>query len=395
MCTCVQLLIQKTSGTKPGKNIQPLKTKIHTNSTDDIRIEQINPLIPPAIILENFPLSQDVGAVVQQARMKITNIIQQKDSRLICVVGPCSIHDPKAALEYAIKLSKLARELQDDLCIVMRVYFEKPRTTIGWKGLINDPFLDNTFNINKGLAVARNLLIDINRLGLPCGVEFLDTIIPQFIGDLVSWGAIGARTTESQIHRELSSGLSCPVGFKNGTMGNIEVAAAAIKAASYPHHFLGVTKQGLAAIVETKGNPLCHTILRGGKDAPNFDPSSVAKAYTILKRAKINSSLIIDCSHGNSQKIHSNQPVVADSVASQIRFGNKNIVGVMIESNLNPGKQSLPKALFSINQLQYGVSVTDSCISFEDTVPVLRQLAEAVRLRRSGKVDRQYISAKL
>jgi len=345
--------------------------------------------------MENFPLTDLAGETVALARYDIDNALKGKDSRLVCVVGPCSIHDPKAAMEYATKLVEVRRELQEDLIIVMRVYFEKPRTTVGWKGLINDPFLDGTFSINKGLTVARKLLIDINELGLPCGVEFLDTIIPQFIGDLVSWGAIGARTTESQIHRELSSGLSCPVGFKNGTMGNIEVAAAAIQAASHPHHFLSVTKQGLAAIVETRGNASCHTILRGGKDGPNFDPSSVAKACAILRKAKVTESLIIDCSHGNSQKIHSNQPIVAETVASQIRFGNKHIIGVMIESNLNAGKQSIPKDISSRSQLQYGVSVTDSCLSWEDTVPILRQLAEATRVRRSGRQSRQYISASL
>lgn len=380
-----------------GKEVVALKTEIHVNETDDLRIEQINPLIPPAILMENFPLSRKAASTVKRTRFGISNVLKQKDSRLVCIVGPCSIHDPKAALEYANKLVKLSKELQDDLLIVMRVYFEKPRTTVGWKGLINDPFLDRTFSINKGLSAARKLLMDINELGLPCGVEYLDTIVPQFIGDLVSWGAIGARTTESQVHRELTSGLSCPVGFKNGTMGSIEVAAAAIKASSRPHHFLSVTKQGLAAIVETQGNPSCHTILRGGKDGPNFDPSSVAKAIAILNKAKVSNAIMIDCSHGNSQKIHSNQPVVAGSIASQIRYGNKNIVGVMIESFLHSGKQSIPDNLVSRSELKYGVSVTDSCLSWEHTEPVLQELAEAVRARRAmeGRQSRQYISAKI
>lgn len=372
---------------------QALETAVKVNQTDDVNIEKINPLIPPAILMENCPLSELAGSVVSKGRSELVNILEGRDSRLFAIVGPCSIHDVAAAMEYAQKLVVVAEELKDDLLIVMRVYFEKPRTTVGWKGLINDPNLDESFNINKGLQLGRQLLMDVNELGLPCGVEFLDVISPQFLGDLVSWGAIGARTTESQIHRELASGLSCPVGFKNGTTGNLDVCAGAIASAAAPHRFLSVTKQGLAAIVSTKGNPHCHTILRGGSaTGPNFDISSVAKATTYLKKAKVSRAIVVDCSHGNSNKNHNNQPVVSHNVAIQVATGNKDIVGVMIESNLFEGAQKLPSNPENLKDLKYGVSVTDACVSWEATVPMLRELAAAVRDRREGKNVVQYLA---
>lgn len=350
------------------------------NETDNDNIDFLAPLVPPAILMDELKLTDEAKASVIAGRVGFHNILTGEDDRLAVVVGPCSIHDTKAALEYALQLKEAADELKDELLIIMRVYFEKPRTTVGWKGLINDPGLDGTFMINKGLRIARKLLLDINELGLPCGVEFLDVISPQFVGDLVAWGAIGARTTESQVHRELASGLSCPVGFKNGTSGDVNVAAAALQSSSAPHHFLSVSKQGLAAIVHTKGNPNCHVILRGGTvSGPNFDDASVAHATELLRKKDQCQKLVIDLSHGNSNKQHQNQIIVGRSVASQIAAGNKNICGVMIESNINEGNQKIPTDL---SQLQYGVSVTDACVSWENTLPILRMLAAATKQRR-------------
>jgi 3-deoxy-7-phosphoheptulonate synthase len=312
------------------------------------------------------------------ARRLADDIVKGNDDRLIAVVGPCSIHDTKAALEYADQLRQVAAALSDDLLIIMRVYFEKPRTTVGWKGLINDPQLDGSFDINNGLRAARGLLLDLAERGLPAGSEFLDVITPQFIADLISWGAIGARTTESQVHRELASGLSMPVGFKNGTDGNVQIAIDAIGASRHPHHFLSVTKQGISAIVNTTGNDTCHLILRGSNSGPNSDESSVSDAQAKLTGASVNHRLMIDCSHGNSRKDHSKQPAVAQQVATQVANGSTAIMGVMIESHLKAGKQNHQAG----TPLVYGQSITDACLDWESTVPVLEQLAAAVRDRR-------------
>ena len=347
-------------------------------ATDDLRIEQIRPLIPPAILMENLPLSERASTTVAESRDAVARILRRQDDRLVVVVGPCSIHDVAAAREYARGLAALAGELADALCVVMRVYFEKPRTTVGWKGLINDPHLDGTFKVNEGLSLARGLLLDLAEMGLPAGCEFLDTITPQYIADLVTWGAIGARTTESQVHRELASGLSVPVGFKNGTDGNIQIAIDAIQAASHPHQFLSVTKQGLSAIVATRGNPDCHLILRGGSGQPNFDAGSVARAVATLEAAKLSGRLMVDCSHGNSRKDPTRQPSVAGDIAAQIRAGGNTVAGVMIESHLVGGRQDAAPG----RNLTYGQSITDACLAWTDTIPVLRDLADAVRTRR-------------
>ncbi|THB66055.1 MAG: 3-deoxy-7-phosphoheptulonate synthase [Spirochaetaceae bacterium] len=349
-------------------------------TTDDTRIAQLKPLIPPAIIMEDYPLSDNGSKSVQQGRETIEAIMAGKDDRLLAVVGPCSIHDPDSAIKYAQKLKTVRERLQDDLEIVLRVYFEKPRSRTGWKGLINDPMLDGSFQINKGLRIARKLLIDITEMAMPIGCEFLDTISPQFIADTVSWGAIGARTTESQVHRELASGLSMPVGFKNGTDGNVEIAIDAIMAAKTPHHFLSVTKQSVAAIVETKGNDACHIILRGAQDGPNYYEESVQAASDRLAQAGLTPSLMVDCSHGNSAKKPERQLIVAKDIANQLTRGSQNIFGVMIESHLFAGNQKLTKP----EELQYGVSITDACLGFEETENALEQLAEAVRARRSN-----------
>jgi 3-deoxy-7-phosphoheptulonate synthase len=319
---------------------------------------------------------------VFEAREAIHRILHGEDDRLVVVIGPCSIHDPKAALEYARRLQGERERLKSELEIVMRVYFEKPRTTVGWKGLINDPDLDGSFRINHGLRVARELLMRINATGMPAGCEYLDMITPQYIADFVSWGAIGARTTESQVHRELASGLSCPVGFKNGTDGNIKIAADAIKAAQQPHHFLSVTKGGHSAIVSTKGNDDCHIILRGGKK-PNFDAASVASACAELRASGLAEQLMIDASHANSQKDHANQIKVCDNIGQQLSTGESRIIGVMIESHLMAGRQELVAG----KPLSYGQSITDACIGWDDSVDVLDSLAKAVRNRRSAKVD--------
>jgi 3-deoxy-7-phosphoheptulonate synthase len=345
-----------------------------TPETDDLHIEELRPLISPAILMEEIPLDEDTGSSINQAREEIANIIAGRDDRLLVVVGPCSIHDTEAALEYAKKLLAVIQQHQSELLIVMRVYFEKPRTTVGWKGLINDPKLDGSFNINHGLRIARGFLMDIAKMGIPTGCEFLDTISPQFFADLVSWGAIGARTTESQIHRELASGLSMPVGFKNGTDGSIQIAIDAIGAASHSHHFLSVTKQGISAIVTTRGNKDCHVILRGSNKGPNYDKDSIQQAIALLEKNNLPAQLMVDCSHGNSSKDFSRQPIVAAEVAQQISQGSHSINGVMIESNLFEGNQKAPE--------KYGVSITDACIGWEDTVSTLELLAKAVKQRR-------------
>ncbi|MCH1908712.1 3-deoxy-7-phosphoheptulonate synthase [Stenotrophomonas sp. Y6] len=350
--------------------------------TDDLRIRRLDPLTPPAHLISLLPCDEQASQTVADARAALHRILHGHDDRLAVVVGPCSIHDPVAAMDYAQHLRPLRDALGGELEIVMRVYFEKPRTTVGWKGLINDPDLDGSFNINKGLRVARGLLRDINRLGLPAGVEFLDVISPQYIADLVAWGAIGARTTESQVHRELASGLSCPVGFKNGTTGDVKIAADAVGAASHPHHFLSVTKEGGTAIVATGGNPDCHVILRGGK-LPNFDAASVQAASEVLARAQLPARLMIDASHANSSKKPENQPQVIEDIAAQLEAGESRVVGVMVESHLVAGRQDLVDG----QPLVYGQSITDGCIGWDSTVQVLERLAEAVRVRRRARLE--------
>jgi 3-deoxy-7-phosphoheptulonate synthase len=347
--------------------------------TDDLRIAGIDPLISPAVLAYYLPITDDASELVAQTRVEATAILHGKDDRLLVVVGPCSIHDPDAALEYGRRLKQQAARHRDDLLVVMRVYFEKPRTTVGWKGLINDPHLDNSFDINQGLRIARGLLLDLANLGMPAGTEFLDTISPQYIADLIAWGAIGARTTESQIHRELASGLSMPVGFKNGTGGSIQLALDAILAASKPHHFLSVTKQGVSAIVSTTGNDACHIILRGGKSGPNYGPEAIAEVEACLLEQGLPPHMMVDCSHGNSNKDFHNQPLVARQLARQLEVGRRSIAAVMLESHLVEGAQKLVPRL---DQLTYGQSVTDACIGWDDTVEVLENLAQAVRARR-------------
>jgi 3-deoxy-7-phosphoheptulonate synthase len=346
--------------------------------TDDLRIAGLRPLIPPAILMEEIPITERASTVVADGREESTRIVRGADDRLLVVAGPCSIHDPAAAMEYARRLHAERERHADALCIFMRVYFEKPRTTVGWKGLINDPGLDGSFDINRGLRLARKLLVDLGELGIPAGSEFLDTISPQFVADLISWGAIGARTTESQVHRELASGLSVPVGFKNGTDGNIQIAIDAIRAARGSHHFLSVTKQGLSAIVTTTGNDACHLILRGSQTGPNHDAKSVAEVAAKLRKVGLPDRIMIDCSHGNSQKDYRRQPEVAHVVAEQVAAGSEAICGVMLESHLVEGRQDLEPG----KPLVYGQSITDACISWETTVPILEELADAVRARR-------------
>ena len=346
--------------------------------TDDVRIEGLKPLISPAILMEDLPLSDTGAARVTKARKETSNILRGQDDRLLVVVGPCSIHDPEAALEYAGHLAEAAKELAGELHIVMRTYFEKPRTTVGWKGLINDPDLDGSFAINKGLHVARGLLRDLVELGVPTGTEFLDPISPQFVADLVSWGAIGARTTESQVHRELASGLSMPVGFKNGTGGAVKVAVDAVSSASHPHRFLSVTKQGITAIVHTKGNPDCHVIHRGGADGPNYDAESIAKSRALLEAAGLEPRLMVDCSHANSGKDPDRQPAVAADIGAQIAGGSDSIFGVMIESFLEDGRQDRVPG----KPLVRGQSITDGCLGWARTRPVLEDLARAISKRR-------------
>ncbi|MBP7393082.1 MAG: 3-deoxy-7-phosphoheptulonate synthase AroG [Zoogloea sp.] len=357
----------------------PASSKVHI---DDVRIKEIKELTPPAHVLREFPATPKAAETAFEARGAIHRILFGADDRLLVVIGPCSIHDYDAAMEYARRLKGEADRLKNDLLVVMRVYFEKPRTTVGWKGLINDPHLDGTFAINEGLRLARKLLWDVNELGVPAGTEFLDMITPQYIADLISWGAIGARTTESQVHRELASGLSCPVGFKNGTDGNIRIAVDAIKAAQSPHHFLSVTKAGHSAIVSTAGNEDCHLILRGG-NGPNYDAASVAAACSELSGSGVQGKLMVDFSHANSRKQHKLQVEVARDVAGQLAEGNERIMGVMVESHLKEGRQDLKPGV----ELEYGKSLTDACIGWEDSLTVLDVLAEAVRQRRVRRAD--------
>lgn len=354
-----------------------------TSNTDDERIKDITVLPPAEHLIRFFPiLGTGVEELITSTRRSISGIMQGKDDRLLIVIGPCSIHDPFAAIEYARRLSAERERFKDTLEIVMRVYFEKPRTTVGWKGLINDPYLDESFKIDEGLRMARQLLIEINRLGLPAGSEFLDVISPQYIGDLISWGAIGARTTESQIHRELASGLSAPIGFKNGTDGNIKIATDAIQAASRGHNFLSVHKNGQVAIVQTLGNPDCHVILRGGK-APNYDATSVEAACKELSQARLTPSLMVDCSHANSSKQHAKQIAVAGDVAAQLSAGSRSIFGLMIESHLVAGAQKFTPGHNDPSKLVYGQSITDACIDWNDSLGVLQTLSNAVMERRN------------
>ncbi len=355
-----------------------------TSQTDDARIKDITVLPPPEHLIRFFPISgTPVESLITGTRKAIHNIMAGKDDRLLVVVGPCSIHDPAAALDYARRLKPLRDHYADTLEIVMRVYFEKPRTTVGWKGLINDPYLDESYRIDEGLRIARQLLIEINRQGLPAGSEFLDVISPQYIGDLIAWGAIGARTTESQVHRELASGLSAPIGFKNGTDGNIKIATDAIQAAARGHHFLSVHKNGQVAIVQTNGNKDCHVILRGGK-APNYDAASVAAACKELEAAKLPSTLMVDCSHANSSKQHERQVDVARDIATQIAGGSRHVFGLMIESHINPGAQKFTPGKDDVQKLEYGKSITDACLGWDDTLTALQVLADAVKVRRNG-----------
>jgi 3-deoxy-7-phosphoheptulonate synthase len=350
--------------------------------TDDLRIRSFDALSTPAEVLGELPCSEAMSNTVAAARAALHAILHGADDRLAVVIGPCSIHDPKAAMEYALRLRAARATYREDLEIVMRVYFEKPRTTVGWKGLINDPDLDGTFKINKGLRLARGLLCEINAVGLPAGVEYLDIISPQYISDLVAWGAIGARTTESQVHREMASGLSCPVGFKNGTDGNVKIAVDAVGAAAHPHHFLAVTKDGRATVAATAGNPDGHVILRGGKK-PNYEAAEVAAACKLLEQAGLPPRLMVDASHANSSKQPSRQPLVVNEIASQIEGGEARIVGVMIESHLVAGRQDLVAGV----PLRYGQSITDGCIDWATSLEALSRLADAVRIRRSRRAN--------
>jgi 3-deoxy-7-phosphoheptulonate synthase len=347
--------------------------------TSNLRIAAIRPLVTPAILVERLPLPAEGAIAVQDARRQVSRILRGADDRLIVIVGPCSIHDADAALDYARRLAPLAAELADDLCVIMRVYFEKPRTTVGWKGLINDPHLDGSFAVNDGLHLARQLLLNVIALGLPAGCEFLDPITPQFIADAVAWGAIGARTTESQVHRNLASGLSMPVGFKNGTGGDVQMAIDAMHAAAYPHQFMSVTEQGVAAIVVTRGNSDTHVILRGGRGGPNYDAESVQRTLSDLSAGGLPPRVMIDASHGNSGKDFLRQPVVAGAIAGQVAAGERGIIGVMLESFLVDGRQDFTDRA----RLVAGQSITDACMGWEMTVPVLRELAAAVRARRA------------
>jgi 3-deoxy-7-phosphoheptulonate synthase len=339
--------------------------------------------------MEDLPITPAASDTIAIGRETVARVLHGEDDRLLVILGPCSIHDVDAALEYARRLKQVAEHYADDLLIIMRVYFEKPRTTVGWKGLINDPYLDESFKINDGLRIARRLLLDLSEMGIPVGTEFLDTITPQFVADLVTWGAIGARTTESQVHRELASGLSMPVGFKNGTGGSVQMAVDAVGAAARPHQFLSVTKQGLAAIVSTRGNADCHIVLRGSSRGPNFEAEDVASAMRLLERAGLPSRVMIDSSHGNSGKDHTRQPGVARSIADQVAAGNRGIFAVMIESNLVGGRQDVVPG----KPLVYGQSITDACLSWDDSIPVLEELAAAVRARRRVPAEKAMATA--
>ncbi len=360
--------------------VHPLSTQDATR-IDDTRIGAVRPLITPALLQEWLPVPSDALALVEQSRLAISRVLQGLDDRLVVVVGPCSIHDHDQALQYGLQLKQQADALERDLLIVMRVYFEKPRTTVGWKGYINDPHLDGSFAINEGLEMARGLLLELLALGLPLGTEFLDLLSPQFISDLVTWGAIGARTTESQSHRQLASGLSCPVGFKNGTDGGVKVASDAILAAAAKHAFMGMTKMGQAAVFETRGNQDCHVILRGGKE-PNYGAADIDAACRLLKSAGLREQVMVDVSHANSSKQYQRQIAVAHDLAGQIAAGDGRIIGIMVESHLQEGRQDIVVGM----PLKHGVSVTDACISMDQTVPLLRGLAQAVRSRRASGV---------
>lgn len=351
-----------------------------TTRIDDVRIGAVRPLISPALLQDELPVPPAVQALVEDSRAAIAAVLDGRDDRLLAVVGPCSIHDHEQAIDYAHRLKDAADALRQDLLIVMRVYFEKPRTTVGWKGYINDPRLDGSFRINEGLRRARELLLEINGLGLPTATEFLDLLSPQYIADLIAWGAIGARTTESQSHRQLASGLSCPIGFKNGTDGGVQVAADAIVAARASHAFMGMTKMGMAAIFETRGNDAAHVILRGGKHGPNYDSASVEASCAALRALGLREQVMIDCSHANSNKSHLRQVDVARDIAGQLAGGERRIMGVMIESHLEEGRQDLKPGV----PLRRGVSITDACLAWSQTEPVLATLAEAVRRRRAG-----------
>lgn len=364
----------RTSATQPST--------LDTTRIDDTRISAVRPLITPALLQEWLPTPEAAQTLVEQSRSAVSRVLQGQDDRLVVVVGPCSIHDHDQAIDYAQRLKGQADALSEDLLIVMRVYFEKPRTTVGWKGYINDPHLDDSFAINDGLERARQLLLDVLAIGMPVGTEFLDLLSPQFISDLVSWGAIGARTTESQSHRQLASGLSCPVGFKNGTDGGVKVASDAIQAANAQHAFMGMTKMGQAAIFETRGNADCHVILRGGKQ-PNYSAADIDAACSLLQAAGLREQVMVDVSHANSSKQHRKQIEVTQAVAQQIAAGDARICGVMIESHLQEGRQDIVPG----QPLQHGVSVTDACIGWEQTVPVLQGLAVAVRQRRAQRLS--------
>jgi 3-deoxy-7-phosphoheptulonate synthase len=348
--------------------------------TDDTRIIAMKELISPRQLLDELPITPDATTTVLNTRAAIQKILRGEDDRLLVIAGPCSIHDIDAALDYASRLRKEIDKYKDDLCVIMRVYFEKPRTTVGWKGLINDPGIDDTFRINDGLRLARSLLLQLADQGVASGTEYLDMISPQYIADLVSWGAIGARTTESQCHRELASGLSCPVGFKNGTGGNIQIAVDAVGSASHSHHFLSVTKEGQSAIFQTAGNPDCHVILRGGSKHPNYDPESIRETVEKLQKAKLHNGIVVDCSHANSGKDHVRQVTVCKDIAGQVAGGEKHVVGVMIESHLVAGAQKCVPG----QPLTYGQSITDACMGWDDTLGLLNDLADAVRKRRAA-----------
>ena len=348
-----------------------------TLKTDDLRIIETQELSTPEDVRKELPITELSAKTILDSRKTIENILDEKDDRIFVVIGPCSIHDPVAAMDYAKKLKKISQDVSENLFIIMRVYFEKPRTTVGWKGLINDPMLDGSFEINKGIRIGRKLLLDIVDLEIPAGTEYLDLISPQYIADIISWGAIGARTTESQCHRELASGLSCPVGFKNGTDGNLQITIDAIKAASGTHHFLSVTKEGNSAIFSTSGNPYCHTILRGGSNKVNYDEKSIDDVSARLDKANLPQQIIVDCSHANSLKDHKKQMIVVDNLVGQLSHGEKRIKGLMIESNLVEGNQNINDP-----DLVYGKSVTDACIGWEDTEKALYALSDAIKKRR-------------
>ncbi len=349
--------------------------------TDDIRITGMQEVIAPETLMSQLPITAQTSSLVFNTRAELARIVHKQDDRLLVIIGPCSIHDPHAAIEYAKRLRDCAAQYKSELLVVMRVYFEKPRTIVGWKGLINDPHLNNSFEINEGLAIARKLLLDINALGITAGTEFLDPISPQYVGDLVSWGAIGARTTESQIHRQLASGLSCPIGFKNSTDGSTQVAVDSIRSSGHSHIFLSVTKKGHSAIFSTAGNPDCHIILRGGNSGTNFDRKSIDQTQERLDAAGINSGVMVDMSHANSEKDHNKQMQVCHSICGQLADGNRNIVGVMVESNLVAGRQNIQS---EPDKLTYGQSITDACIGWEDSEKVLAELSQAVIARRAA-----------